>query len=240
MRSNNSNNALIRRTSGGQRVPSQIDLFRPAALLDDPFALLDTAMTVSPFQLMRRMHEDMDRLFAHTFNADSGIAPLLSSAGAPFVPRVDVSETEKEYHIDVELPGVPQDAIDVRVIEGTLTVRAEMQSEKTDADPQQQASGEQNQQQQQNQQRQYHYRERYWGRFERSFHLPPNADEDSIRAEFKDGVLSLILVKKEPQRPEDKGGRRIAISSWGDDANKTEPKAVAGSEATKGSGSKKQ
>ncbi len=61
MRSNNSN-ALVRRDSSDLRVPSP---FGPAGLFDDPFSLL----SASPFQLMRRMQQDMDRLFTQAFSS---------------------------------------------------------------------------------------------------------------------------------------------------------------------------
>jgi HSP20 family protein len=131
-----------------------------------------------------------------------------------------VSETEREYRIEVDLPGVPDDAIDVRVIEGTLIVRAESQQDRrigpdTSANTAEEDQAEtQNVHSQQNQQqdRQYHYCERRWGRFERVFHLPPNADEENLSADFTSGVLTLTIPKKSTQ-PTGHEGRRITIGS---------------------------
>jgi HSP20 family protein len=223
MRSNHnsaSNVALARRQNADSR-----DILSPfgsatAGLFEDFYPF----MSASPFQLLGRMQQDMDRLFSQVM----GVPPLsaqrqggLSLPSATlFSPTVDVSETEREYRIEVDLPGVPEDAIDVRVIEGTLIVRAETQqdrkigpdasantAEQDQADTQN-AQGQQNQQQD----RQYHYRERRWGRFERVFHLPPNADEDNLSADFTSGVLTLTVPKKTAQ-PAGREGRRITIGS---------------------------
>jgi len=221
MRSNQnsaSNVALARRQNADSR-----DFLSPfgsagAGLFDDLYPF----MSASPFQLLGRMQQDMDRLFSQVM----GVPPVsaqrqggnLLPTATLFSPTVDVSETEREYRIEVDLPGVPEDAIDVRVIEGTLIVRAETQQDRKigpdgNNSPTEAESGQaepQNAQNQQDQQRQYHYRERRWGRFERVFHLPPNADEENLTADFNSGVLTLTVPKKAPQTVENKG-RRITI-----------------------------
>jgi HSP20 family protein len=250
MRSNNSNsNALVRRdprASSDLWVPSP---FGPSNLFDDSFSLL----SVSPLQLMRRMQQDMDRLFEQAFGPTRPVfddTPLLSTSSTSSIrptsplanlaslpslmtPRVDVCETDQDYSIEVELPGVPQDSVDVRVVEGTLLVSAQTRQEWEDRQSgTSDTAGTQSQQQlgqsnPTNPYRQYHYRERRWGRFERQFRLPLDADEDQIRAEFQGGVLNLTLPKKAPQSGE-RGGRRIAI-------NTSESTALAGAIVAKNS-----
>jgi hypothetical protein len=111
----------------------------------------------------------------------------------------------------------------VRVVESTLTVSAEVQRQTEDT------NGRSSGQQQNPDQRQYHYRERSWGRFERMFHLPPDADEDTIVADFTAGVLTLSVPKKQNQ-PEREQGRRISIGSADAPANGAD--IGAGSAAT--------
>lgn len=152
----------------------------------------------------------MDRLFAQAF-PELGNTLASWPAPAQIAPRIDVSETPADYRIEVELPGVPQDAVDVHVVEGTLTVRAEVNSNRNSESSEPPTRQAQDQQEQQPQ-RQYHYRERRWGQFERVFHLPSNADEDNIQAGFQDGILTLTVPKKEPMT-EERRGRRIAIAS---------------------------
>ena len=95
---------------------------------------------------------------------------------------MDISETEAEYKINVEIPAVARDDINVSVKDGLLTVTGERKVEKeTDG--------------------KMHRVERRYGRFSRSFRLPENVDEESIAAASKDGVLSLVVAKKDNESP---------------------------------------
>jgi HSP20 family protein len=209
MRNNTTNNSLVRR--GDVDSQNTLNPFVSTGLFSD----LHPFFTASPFQLMERMQQDMDRLFSQV--AGSSPSPSRQNSSPFFAPKVDVSETANEYRIEVELPGVAQDAIDVRLVESTLILRAEARQE-TDETPE--PSG-----------RQYHYRERRWGRFERAFHLPTDADENQINADFSSGVLTLTVPKK-PQQPQQLQGRRIAIGSAS--APETTGKTEEATEATAG------
>lgn len=94
-----------------------------------------------------------------------------------FVPRTDIVETEKDYQIHIEAPGVNKDAFKVEVADGKLTVRGERQFEKNE-------SG-----------KTWHRVERSYGQFSRSFFLPKNIQKDSIQASYTDGVLNLVIPK---------------------------------------------
>ncbi len=98
-------------------------------------------------------------------------------------PLVDIVEDEKEYLIKVELPEVQKDDVRVTVEGGTLTISGERKAEKEQKG------------------RRFHRIERYYGRFERSFTIPDDAEPDGIKAEFKDGVLRVHLPKSEKARP---------------------------------------
>ena len=100
-----------------------------------------------------------------------------------WAPAVDIIEDDKEYLIKVELPEVPKDAVKVTMEGGTLTISGERKAEKEEKN------------------RKFHRLERYYGRFERSFSIPDDAEEGRVNAEYKDGVLRVHLAKSEKARP---------------------------------------
>jgi len=146
----------------------------------------------SPWQMMRRMQEDMDRVFGQVLRGPS-------SQGNPeqrssWAPSVDVSESDREWCIEAELPGVNKDQIEVHVQNHHLVMRAEMR--------------DQQEQQPEGDQRRYHYRERRYGYFQRVFPLPESITEEDISCEFRNGVLTVHVPKREPSQAQ---GRRIPI-----------------------------
>jgi Molecular chaperone (small heat shock protein) len=98
-------------------------------------------------------------------------------------PLVDIAEDEKEYLLKVELPEVQKDDVKVTVESGTLTISGERKVEKEQKG------------------RKFHRVERFYGRFERNFSIPEDAEAGDVKAEFKDGVLRVHLAKSEKARP---------------------------------------
>lgn len=94
-----------------------------------------------------------------------------------WAPRVDISESDKEFHIKAEIPEVQKEDVTVTVDNGVLSIRGERKQEKEDKG------------------KKYHRLERYYGSFMRSFTLPDNVDESKIDASFKDGMLNLRIPK---------------------------------------------
>lgn len=92
-------------------------------------------------------------------------------------PRVDISETDKEFLIKAEIPDMDKKDVKVTVDHGVLTVEGERKQEKEEKG------------------KKFHRVERYYGSFVRSFALPDNVDETNIDAEFKNGMLNLKLLK---------------------------------------------
>ena len=85
-----------------------------------------------------------------------------------------------------ELPGMDEKNIEVKVVNGNLTIKGEKQEEKEEK-------------------KDYYLHERHFGSFERSFEVPDGVDADKIEASFKKGVLTVTLPKKpEAQKPEKK------------------------------------
>jgi HSP20 family protein len=111
-------------------------------------------------------------------------------AGAPgeqlerseWVPPVDISESDTKYELELDLPAVGADAVNVAVKDGVLTVGGERKFD-------QERDGKR------------HRVERRFGRFSRSFRLPEDIDEESIDATFRDGVLYLAITKKPKAQP---------------------------------------
>jgi HSP20 family protein len=101
----------------------------------------------------------------------------------PWAPAVDIYETENELVLKADLPDVDLKDIDVRVENQTLTISGERTFEKSDS-----TKG-------------YHRIERNYGSFVRSFSLPNTFDTEHIAADFKNGVLSVTLPKKEAAKP---------------------------------------
>jgi HSP20 family protein len=101
----------------------------------------------------------------------------------PWAPAVDIYETENELVLKADLPDVDLKDIDVRVENQTLTISGERKFEKTDT-----TKG-------------YHRIERSYGTFVRSFSVPNTFDTETIAADFKNGVLSVTLPKKEAAKP---------------------------------------
>lgn len=100
-----------------------------------------------------------------------------------WTPAVDIKETPDAFNIEAELPGISKDDVKVTVQNGVLSIQGERKHEKETDD------------------KQHHRIERFYGSFLRRFTLPENVDENSVKAKFKDGVLSLTLTKAEPVEP---------------------------------------
>ena len=109
--------------------------------------------------------------------------PTLFEDGKAWVPAFDISETENEYMVTAELPGIDEKDIDVTLSDGVLTVKGQKKQEKED-------NGEN-----------YHRVERSYGSFQRSFRIPEKVETETVDAAYKDGVLKLTLKKAEETKP---------------------------------------
>ena len=101
-----------------------------------------------------------------------------------WAPLVDISEDDQEYLIKAELPEVKKEDVKITAEEGTLTIMGERKFQKEEKG------------------RKYHRVERAYGSFGRSFALPDDASPAKVSAEFKDGVLTVHLVKTEKAKPQ--------------------------------------
>ena len=102
---------------------------------------------------------------------------------ADWVPAVDITEDETGYRIDAEVPGIQREDIKVVVENGKLTLQGNRKFETEEN------SGK------------VHRVERSHGSFTRNFRVPEDADGSSVSAEFKNGILSVLLPKSEESKP---------------------------------------
>jgi HSP20 family protein len=103
--------------------------------------------------------------------------------GRPWVPPVDIKETENELIVKADVPDVEMKDIDVRMENGSLTIRGERKFEaKKDEGG-------------------WHRVERSYGTFERVFTLPDTVSPDGVKADYKNGTLTIVLPKKEVAKP---------------------------------------
>jgi len=138
----------------------------------------------NPFREMEDMQRRMSSLFDWSPFRRSNLTADEENITVPeWAPMVDIVEDEKEYLIKAELPEVQKDDVKVTVENGTLTISGERKAEKEQKG------------------RRFHRVERFYGRFERSFSIPDDAEANDVKAEFKDGVLRVHLAKSEKARP---------------------------------------
>lgn len=132
------------------------------------------------FDSLRR---EMDDLFTQFLGAEDGGEQL-----ALFAPRTNVAETDKDYEITVDLPGMKPDEFNVELKEGHLWITGERKQESEETG------------------KTYHRVERVYGQFRRVIPLGMDVDADRVGAEYKDGVLRITVPKTEAAQP-----KRIAV-----------------------------
>lgn len=143
----------------------------------------------TPFERLRR---DMDRLLgafeggfmSPFFRSSFDVEPFWTRDTWVVAPAVNIAESDKAYEISAELPGMDEKSIEVKLVNGGLTIKGEKQEEREEKE------------------KDYHVQERHFGSFERIFQMPADVDTDKIAATFKNGVLTVTLPKiAEAQKP---------------------------------------
>jgi HSP20 family protein len=132
-----------------------------------------------PFREFATLQERMNRLFNDQFG--NGQDESLTAAG--FLPAVDVYEDENSVQLKLEVPGVEEKDIDIRIDNNLLTVRGERKFESEEK--------EEN----------FHRIERRYGSFSRSFQLPPTVNPEDVKADYDKGVLKIRLSKRAEAKP---------------------------------------
>lgn len=132
-----------------------------------------------PFREINALHNAMTRALQ---TAGPGYGDELTTSGN-FVPPVDIYEDENSISLRLEVPGMKQEDVDIRLENNTLTVRGERKFEKEEK--------EEN----------FHRIERRYGSFARSFTLPNTVDSENVKADYKDGILWISLGKRAETKP---------------------------------------
>jgi len=138
-------------------------------------------MRWQPLHEFDSLRKEMDRLFNDFYRSVSKGEEGFDSV----YPLMDVKETKDEFVITAEIPGVSKDDVKISIVNNQLTIKGEKKCEKKENDEK------------------YHRVERAYGSFQRSFTLPNLVDSNKIKASFKDGVLTVILPKKEEVKPKE-------------------------------------
>src|ERR1700733_7939833 len=132
---------------------------------------MSSAVSLDPFQGIRLFEDAVTRLLSEP------------RTGRPWSPAVDIIETEDAIALKADLPDVKIEDIDIRVENQTLTVRGQRKFERDEN-----VKG-------------YHRIERSYGEFVRSFSVPSTVDTEKVQADYKNGVLTIALPKKEAAKP---------------------------------------
>jgi HSP20 family protein len=148
-----------------------------------------------PFREFATLQDRMNRLFRESYN-DAGQDEALTTSR--FAPAVDVYEDEHQVTLKIEVPGIDEKDIDVRVENNTLTVQGERKIEKEEK--------EEN----------YRRVERQYGSFTRTFTLPQTVDAEKVSANYEKGVLKITLPKKAEAKP-----KQIKVNIGGEKSERT-------------------
>jgi len=135
---------------------------------------------MNPFD---ELHRQMDAL-VNSFFSGAELPWFAMGRGdeKTFYPTFEIAETDKEYHVSAELPGLTEKDIEINLEDNILTIKGEKKEEKDEK------------------KKNYHLYERRYGLFNRSFTLPENVDQEKINANIKNGVLEILIPKKEIQK----------------------------------------
>ncbi|CAN5350982.1 Hsp20/alpha crystallin family protein [soil metagenome] len=146
-----------------------------------------------PFRDLLSIQNELNRLFGRTYSGDE---TSLGSGGAggmgTWMPPLDIFETQENYVVTTEIPGVAPEAVEVSVEDSTLTITGERPF----------YSGVPEEA--------FHRVERRYGPFARSLTLPQRANTESIQASFDKGVLTIEVPKVEEAKP-----KKITIKATG-------------------------
>ena len=133
------------------------------------------------FREMESMTRDMDSLLRGS-GLGRGLEPSFAAVlGGRSYPRINLREDDENIYLEALLPGIDVKELDLTVLKNTVTIAGERQNGIENVT--------------------WHRRERGTGRFLRTVDLPADVDADQVRADYRDGILSITLPKAEAARP---------------------------------------
>ena len=131
------------------------------------------------FGRMLTLQDELDRLFDSPWGEMARATQTLNA----WTPALDVSEDKDKFTVRAEIPGMKREEIAVTIHDGLLSITGERKAEEK-------AEGEA-----------VHRQERFYGKFERTITLPTHVAADKVKAQYKDGVLTISLPKTEEAKP---------------------------------------
>lgn len=139
---------------------------------------------------LKEFHQEIDRLFDRVFQG-FGLSsvgfeqfPSTQQVDGMLKPILDLGASDKEYTVTVEIPGVNKKDVKLEIANDTLIISGEKKQEKEEKD------------------RNYYRVERSYGSFRRVLSLPEDVDQNSIKANYKNGVLTVSMSRKELPKPD--------------------------------------
>ena len=132
---------------------------------------------IDPFKELR----DIERKISSMLEFENALAPKAAKIENIWMPAVNEKEDEKAYYVEVDLPGVKKEDINIEVKDNLLVISGERKFKKEEND------------------KGYRRVESFFGKFERRFTLPADADVENIEAKVEDGVLKLTIPKVKEQ-----------------------------------------
>jgi HSP20 family protein len=136
-----------------------------------------------PFNELTSLQDRFNQMLNQQFFRGFGPSTEQSLTAAKFIPPVNIFEDEQTINIEAEVPGIQEKDLDISLENNVLTISGERKLE--------------NEEKKEN----FHRIERSYGRFTRSFTLPPTVDAENVNAEFNNGVLKITLNKREEAKP---------------------------------------
>lgn len=136
--------------------------------------------TWQPFDLLKDLQEDMNRLFSDTLLERMERGDGKSST---FAPQMDLHEEGNNYIVTADLPGIQKENVDVSFVDNILTIKGDRKGET------------------EKKEKNYYHAERWMGTFQRALKFPVEIDPSKVKATFKDGVLELVVPKSEKAQP---------------------------------------
>lgn len=131
------------------------------------------------FERLTNLGDEIDRLFEAPLSGLARTSQLLSG----WTPALDVFEDKDNLFVKAELPGMKREDINVSLHDGTLSISGERKSEGKFPDAE------------------VYRAERFFGRFQRTVSLPTPVAADKVKAQYKDGILTITLPKTEEAKP---------------------------------------
>lgn len=148
-----------------------------------------------PFEIIRRMSDEMERMFDRTFDEFGFGHRSLVSRESVWAPRIEAFQKQDQFIVRAELPGLTKDDVQVELTEDAVSIRGQRRQE------------------QEEEREGFYHSERVYGSFYRAIPLPEGIIAESAQASFRDGVLEITMQAP----PAEVGrGRRLEIKEAGE------------------------